>query len=306
MATALALAALGPATAPALAADMKSDYGSRVVGSYPAVPVPAPIPIPDTFSWYIRGDAGYSLKSQGTIATTGTPQVAIAGPSDHDGPFSGSFAFGRYVTPSLRAELGLDLRNQQTITKGSKQYNFTNTSVGPADAITFRPTTDTHTYLADREDTTNLGSHTLMANLYYDVKTGTAFTPYFGAGAGVSLAVIKRRYNESAGCVKSVNSSDPNLYVDANGNPICSPDASSFASTSGHKTENAYGPALAFMAGTAIDLRPGVAIDLGYRMMWQGSTPSISMGSVTGDISKLTANARTDHELRMGLRWNVW
>ena len=54
------------------------------------------------------------------------------------------------------------------------------------------PTTDTNTYLADRQDTTTLASHTLMANLYYDVKTGTRFTPYVGAGAGVAFGQMKR------------------------------------------------------------------------------------------------------------------
>ena len=60
------------------------------------------------------------------------------------------------------------------------------------------------------------------------------------------------------------------------------------------------------MAGTSVDLGPGVKFDAGYRMMWQGNTPSISLGSVMGDISKIAVGARTDHELRMGVRWDIW
>ena len=66
------LTAVLAVAAPALAADMKGEYGARAVGSYPAVPVPAPIPIPDTFNWYVRGDAGYSVKSTGNVSVTGT------------------------------------------------------------------------------------------------------------------------------------------------------------------------------------------------------------------------------------------
>jgi opacity protein-like surface antigen len=298
--TALMLTAVVAIAAPASAADMKGEYGARAVGSYPAVPVPAPIPIPDTFNWYVRGDAGYSVKSQGNVSTSGTPQVSINGPGDHDGPFSGSLGIGRYITPSLRAEFGIDLRNNQTIGKGGKSYQFTKQTDDGSGLGTF----DTHTFQADRQDTTNLGSQTFMANLYYDVKTGTRFTPYIGAGAGVSLATIKRNFSETATCQSSVDSTGT-PYVDGAGNPTCNAPPT-LLPASGRKVENAWGPAFALMAGTSVDLTTGVKLDAGYRMMWQGSTPSIAMGSVMGDISKLSAGARTDHELRMGLRWDIW
>jgi opacity protein-like surface antigen len=293
--TALLLTAVLAVATPAAAADMKGEYGARAVGSYPAVPVPAPIPIPDSFNWYVRGDAGYSLKSTGNVSASGIPQVTISGPGDHDGPFSGSLGFGRYITPSLRAEFGLDLRNNQTIGKG-KGYAFTRTVV--TDPIA--GSTDTHTFQADRQDTTNLGSQTFMANLYYDVKTGSRFTPYVGAGAGVSLATIKRNFSETAQCVSTVDSTGTFT------GPGCSGSEPPLPPASGRKVENAWGPAFALMAGTSVDLTTGVKFDAGYRMMWQGSTPSIAMGSVMGDISKISAGARTDHELRMGLRWDIW
>lgn len=296
--TALMLTAVLAVATPASAADMKGEYGARAVGSYPAVPVPAPIPIPDTFNWYVRGDAGYSVKSTGNVSVTGTPQVDVAGPGSHDGPFTGSLGMGRYITPSLRAEFGIDIRNQQTIGR-PKSYSFTETVPDGFGG------TDTHTHLANRQDTTTLASHTLMANLYYDVKTGTRFTPYVGAGAGVAFGQMKRSFSENAACQSSTNDVT-GAYLDGAGNPVCGGAPTPFADASGAKGINSWGPAFALMAGTSVDLTTGVKLDAGYRMMWQGSTPSISLGSVTGDISKISAGARTDHELRMGVRWDIY
>lgn len=312
--SALMLCAVAAVAAPVSAADMKGEYGARTVGSYPAVPVPAPIPVPETFNWYVRGDAGYSLRSSGNLSVTGTPQISTVGPSDQDGPYHGSLGMGRYVTPSLRIEFGLDLRNQQTIGR-PKPYMFSNMAAGPVLPGPVQ-TIDTNYYTADRRDNTTLTSHSLMVNAYYDIKTGGMFTPYIGAGAGLSFAQMRRSFTESAACTYSTNS-DPatdalppyNLGVDpVTGQPIrgCAASAATYAQGGGHKGVNDWGPALALMAGTAVQLRPGVSLDAGYRLMWQGSTPSIAMGSVMGDISKIAVGSRTDHELRMGLRWDIW
>ena len=146
-----------------------------------------------------------------------------------------------------------------------------------------------------------------MANLYYDVKTGTRFTPYVGAGAGVAFGQMKRSYSESAALPRApTNDVAGALSRSAPENPTCSGTQTTFANADGAKGINSWGPALALMAGTSVDLSTGVKFDAGYRMMWQGNTPSISLGSVMGDISKISAGARTDHELRMGVRWDIW
>lgn len=298
--TALMLSAAVAVATPATAADMKGEYGARTVGAYPAVPVPAPIPVPDTFNWYIRGDAGYALSSDGKVSASGGPQVTIMDSADRDGPYYGGIGFGRYITPSLRAEFGMELRNQQTIAKpGTYRFESQTQVLGVPNSI------DTHTFEADRRDTTNLGSHTFMANLYYDLKTGTRFTPYVGAGAGLSLAVLKRRFSELADCVSTVNSV-AGASLDPFGNPTCSGSHAGYNAVGGSKVENRWGPALALMAGTAVELAPGVSLDAGYRFIWQANQPSITMGSVNGDQSKVSVGNRSDHELRMGVRWDIW
>ena len=296
-ATAVIFATLG-ASATALAADMKSEYGSRVVGAYPAVPVPAPIPIPDQFSWYVRGDAGYSVKSQGSMGVSGPATILNSQPND--GPFQGSLGFGRYITPSLRAEFGIDLRNDRTIAKGGS-YTFTRTEqVAPGPP----PSIDTHTYLTDRQDNTNQATHTFMASAYYDLKTGTSFTPYVGAGAGLALTVTKRNYNETANCTKTVNS-DTGAVLDAQGNPVCTAALQSM-SAQDSQVVNKWGPAMSLMTGIAYQVTPGVSVDMGYRFMWQGTTTTIDMATLQGASSRIATSTHTDHELRMGVRWDIY
>jgi opacity protein-like surface antigen len=306
------------AVSPAGAADMKGEYGARTVGSYPAVPVPAPIPIPDTFSWYVRGDAGYSVKSSGSISVQG-PALDVLKPEEQHGPFSGSFAFGRYVTPSIRAEVSFDLRNEQSVAQGRTQhYSFQKTmtaaptnvsNVGPGNySGTNIATFDVHTYDVAREETTRNNTSSLMANAYYDLKTGSRFTPYVGAGAGVALSTLKRQYKETSTCLNSMNTWTLFDYVNVSpyGVPGCIPSAPAPTSGFGRRIANNIGPALALMTGVAVDVSPGVKFDAGYRFIWQGTAPNISMDSVSGEVSTIKIGARSDHELRMGVRWDIW
>lgn len=316
--TVLMLTAVMAVAVPATAADMKGEYGARTVGSYPAVPVPAPIPIPDSFNWYVRGDAGYAVKAQGSTTVAG-PALDIVGVEEQHGPYMGSIGFGRYITPSLRAEFSLDLRNNQPVVQGRVQhYSFqrvmdaapTNVvNIGPGYSGTGIATFDVHTYDVAREEKAKVGATTLMANAYYDLKTGTRFTPYVGAGAGIALTVLKRQYKETSNCLNSYNTWTLFDYVNVSpysGVPGCIPSAPPATSGGGSSLTNSIGPALALMTGVAVDISPGVKFDAGYRFMWQGTLPSLTMPAVSGEDSLIKIGARTDHELRMGLRWDIW
>jgi opacity protein-like surface antigen len=62
------------------------------------------------------------------------------------------------------------------------------------------------------------------------------------------------------------------------------------------------------MAGLAWSLTPGTIVDINYRFTWMGSaetTTSISNGTDTYS-SQLKIGDSFDHQLRAGLRWNVW
>jgi opacity protein-like surface antigen len=40
-------------------------------------------------------------------------------------------------------------------------------------------------------ENSEIGEHTIMANLYYDISTGTSISPYIGAGLGVALVHLR-------------------------------------------------------------------------------------------------------------------
>ncbi|ELM3723347.1 porin family protein [Edwardsiella piscicida] len=78
-------------------------------------------------------------------------------------------------------------------------YNFENQFSLPVRAeldYTFRANaTSGHTNDAAETNDSRLGLQTLMVNGYYDIKTGTPFTPYVGAGIGYANVSLKNDMN---------------------------------------------------------------------------------------------------------------
>ena len=59
------------AAKPAEAGDWNNGAGQlKSHGGMAGVPVPAPVPYAETFSWYVRADLGYALASNGSATST--------------------------------------------------------------------------------------------------------------------------------------------------------------------------------------------------------------------------------------------
>ena len=102
-------------SAPATAADWG---GIKEIGGDIPIPVPAPAPVPtyDIYSdWYVGFAIGANILQDATITDTDTDYLGDSTPgffardSDDIGtsPIFG-LNFGRYITPSLRAEIAID------------------------------------------------------------------------------------------------------------------------------------------------------------------------------------------------------
>ncbi|WP_370547030.1 outer membrane beta-barrel protein [Edwardsiella tarda] len=80
-------------------------------------------------------------------------------------------------------------------------YNFANQFNLPVRAeldYTFRAhATSSHTNDQGMTNDSRLGLQTLMVNGYYDIKTGTDFTPYIGAGIGYANVSLKNDLEDS-------------------------------------------------------------------------------------------------------------
>jgi opacity protein-like surface antigen len=285
------LLALAIGASPAVAGGSAKDYGGLA-----GVPVPAPVPIMESFSWYVRTDIGVSVKSHGSsISTNPLGLASTVGYDAGEGPFHGSIGFGRYISKNLRWDAVFDYRGGQKTQNGLVQYNATTTSVGPSVSVggTSVTSTNFHHFNVNRHEEVRMANHTLMMNLYYDLNRGASFSPYIGIGAGLTAREGRVEFNEVGECTHTTNDLVPGIMG-------CSePDIRK----SGKPSNVNWGPALALMLGFTYEVREGVLLDTGYRLSWQGGQTSITT-PITGD--HITGEARTDHEIRAGLRWNAW
>lgn len=114
-------------------------------------------------------------------------------------------------------------------------------------------------------------SWAVMANVYYDIPTGTAITPYVGAGLGVAVNTIDDvTYSIGAGRIHE----------------------------NGHtKTRFAW----SLQAGAAYAVTSNVKVDLGYRYIDLGSFET-GGSSTVGPVAKTEGDVRA-HEVKIALRY---
>jgi opacity protein-like surface antigen len=279
------LVTIGAALQPASAADMGGrapggikDYGGG------GVPVPAPVPYEEHYKWYVSAGIGYTVNSSGSI--THTPEIAPRAFGDERGPVVFSGAFGRYITPSLRMELGMDFRTKERVVRGG------NTSTVRHDiGANFNEWRITHGEEAD------IQTNTYMLNGYYDILRTGRFKPYLGAGIGFATHRLTRQFQETTTCIGT----QAGVGAACNGAPFTQPTTPA----SGGTDATGVGLAASLMAGVGINLSARTHLDIGYRFMWQGGHAVINLPSAFGS-SVLDVGSRKDHEIRTSLRFDLW
>ncbi|MBW3096287.1 outer membrane protein [Pseudohoeflea coraliihabitans] len=270
------LAAATGFAGPALAADLDAILYS------PNLPVTQPVEIGN--GWYLRGDFGYSLSSEGAASeytsvvvspfATSSDTYTSSGLSDE---WSGGVGVGYRFTEYLRTDATVDF--------GQGRFGGTRDSATPClgePTGTTCPSTDSGDYT----------TMSLLANGYVDLGTYAGFTPYVGAGAGMARVRWGTITNSS-------------LCSDGTG--TC---ASSTTETYEHPGEDSWRFTYALMAGMSYSLSKNLQLDLGYRYQ------KINSGEMFGFDSTSTAagasgtqaydNGFEKHEIRAGLRYSLW
>lgn len=264
--------------APATAGD---GYSPRYrVPPVPAgIPVPAPVPIAETFNWYLRADVGLSLAAIPSVSETGAVYGAnSAAPfgmssswfNDNFETFvNWSVGVGYYVTPRLRGDITVDTRGSANI-EGNGTYSYTQLVTG-------------NTVNGVVTDRTSHGATAALLNLYVDLTDRGRITPYIGAGVGFVVNHLERTQTVTETLVGAA------------------PGTRTFGGRDG-----VHEVALAGMAtaGVAITLWPSTVLDLNYRLMYLGGSDAAI--TVNGNNSRLSVGETFDHQLRAGLRWNIW
>jgi opacity protein-like surface antigen len=220
------------------------------------LPVTQPVEIGS--GWYLRGDLGYSARTRGAatsnlIFTAGPPTYTATNfdASSIDNDWSGAVGVGYSFTDYLRADLTFDY----------SAGHFNATTAGAADIQ-------------------KIDQYGFMANAYVDLGTFVGFTPYVGAGAGVTRVEWGALARDPLG-----------------------------ANTS-HPGEESWRFTYALMAGVSYDISENLKLDLGYRYskVDDGAQFSYDAASVAAGARGVQAydNGIEKHEIRVGLRYELW
>jgi opacity protein-like surface antigen len=282
------------------------------------VPVPAPVPYEEHYKFYIGGGIGYTFRSSGDIGLTAggvTGQLGYGGYGDLEGPWVFSVVAGRYLTPTLRTEIGLDMRSAQKHSRTQTYQAQLSSQMDFGVPGTPDMRTVTNTYDVSRTDEMRLRNNTLMLNLYYDMNRGGRFNPYVGAGIGIAHVNFSRTATETAVCASGSNdpiTGLPPAACWAGATPLL---PTGIAGPMGRTdAEVGISVAASLMAGFTYNISDRTHLDVGYRLMYQGAKAAVvapSLGpctagcSATG-ISVMDIGARIDHEIRTGIRWDLW
>lgn len=249
----------------------------------PDVPVTQPVEIGS--GWYLRGDLGYSFKTRGaatnySVFTAGPPAAYLGNTfnsSSIESDWSGSVGVGYSFTDYLRADLTLDY--------SEGRFSGTTSSLLPCAGLATGQCAS-----VDTQAVSQLG---FMANAYVDLGTYAGFTPYLGAGGGMTR-VRWGTLNNDATCVSVVGN-------------VCGAGAALDAT---HPGQDSWRFTYALMAGMSYDISSNLKFDLGYRYSKtrSGAQFGYDAASVTAGATGVQSYDKgfEKHEVRAGLRYALW
>jgi opacity protein-like surface antigen len=305
---ALGLALAAPAAAPAAAADWTRGAGGWKDHGRAPVRVPAPVPVPDyPAKWYFRADIGLGLASDPGVSERGI----VYGNSDPLFPvgtsrawfdddlgtlLTGGAGVGYYWTPQLRTDLTVDLRSDEEVKmRGTLHYDEYKLMPAPGGPIGSNVIGRTgNTVVGPTEDDTTLRSGVVLFNGYFDLSRGDRLTPYVGAGIGFVVNELERTHETTEySCNPLVN-------------PACTLRPGPLTPNAAYRaddTEHTVTLAAAAMAGVSYHLTSSTSLDVNYRYLFLGGTDATL--SINGRSSRVEIGDLHEHQLRIGLRWDI-
>ena len=185
---------------------------------------------------------------------------------------------GAYITPRLRGDITADFRSQSDL-EISTNYTYPSPNAGNTINGLVRETFKTNTAV-------------VMVNGYFDILPRGLFTPYVGAGIGFVYNDVARSSYKLASEVDGVGATV----------------AQTLLANSGKDTSVTLAAAL--MAGVSFAFDHRWVLDVGYRAQYLGgdtsSTISIVNPPAAPQFSKATMGDHWEHQVRVGVRFNIW
>lgn len=290
---AILAAAFTVVTGPAVAGDWHMAPGSIKDVAHVGIPVPAPVPIPEYAArWYLRIDATLGFPQEPSVSDQGaqyanydpalgyglTPFGIQSGWLDKDFEVTGSFGVGvgYYWGAGFRTDLTGEARTGAEVKVGT---GYPAVSCIPTCANGYEAWGST-------SDRTSIRSGVILLNAYYDFIRGGRFTPYIGAGIGVGITELNRRHMTTE------------VVYDNASNPV---DTRTW-SDQAKKTNASL--AAAATAGFTFQIWDATALDFSYRYLYIGGS-HVDL-ALDGVHSRLKVGDLHEHQLRAGLRWDIF
>ena len=231
--------------------------------------------------WYLRGDIAYS-----DTVDPGFTQGGIANNQDLGNAYSFGVGAGYTVNNYLRVEGSID----HMINLGYTDESVINCGVWDHDVDPLTAAIPI-TGSCGQSSTVAVGATLFMANAYVDLGNFRGITPYVGGGIGGAY-MNWEDYTYQNNC----RMSSP---VDCqNGTFVSTP-----TTITSHKE---WKPAGSLMAGFAYDLTKNLKLDVGYKFTYiSGGTVADDIPTATG-FTDLDYNAFNIHQVKVGLRYEIW
>ena len=296
------------AAAPAMAVDMLK---------FPVETAPefALKPVELGSGWYLRGGLGAS-NNKG-------PLLVPDAPPDRKMNWAVDVGAGYKFNDWLRTDATLTFNKPRDISRNGFTVTCPYQLWGASrqlDNVQLGYFWDTEHDTCNPRSTSELKKVDLLFNFYLDLGTWRGFSPYVGAGAGVSLL-------KSSASLKYLKTSDgsvygpdlspigtfPHVWVDGSGSPVTSwtdgagvvhqgnpPVAFDKNVWTRSNNKTSYNLAWSLMGGVGYDLTPQLKAEFGYRYLNSGTFTSLS-SPLTGVVkSKIDS-----HQMQIGFRYMI-
>ena len=245
------------------------------------------VPVEVGNGWYLRGDVSYNFSTEGggtSFRTYDTGTLTYGTQNYSSSTMSTDWgvgaAVGYQLTDWFRAEAALDYY--------SGSFNNTSGTATPCTSGGGGPVNTGCTTTGSA----GFDAYGVMANGYVDLGTYVGFTPYVGAGAGMTL-VNYGTYTSQDFCVDGV--------------AVCG--ATTFASLS-HAGQSDWRFTYSLMAGLAYSFSKNLKADIGYRYINVngGDAYNFDSASIAGGATGVqgTDNGFDVHQIRASLRYSLW
>ena len=251
---------------------------------------PELVPVEIGSGWYIRGDIGYAVKNSSPNFSYRTFDIGTStyGSTPYDtSSIKADFNYAVGVGYTFNQFFRMDATFERTNGDFSGHSNSASPCVDPALDAGYAGTT------CSTQDGASFTAWSALLNAYIEPGTFAGFTPYVGAGAGVTRVNWKDT-TSAAYC--------------SDGGGTCP--TAGYVGTFTHKGEGDWRFTWALMAGVAYDITPNLKVDVGYRYR------HIAGGSMYDWTSSASGNGATgvqasddgfsSHEVRVGLRYSIW